>query len=177
MVRNQLRAARALASDAAVDRALASLDDATRIELVDALPVSWCSLAGIRAFHEATAREVSEDPDVWHKRVVEKAMEQTFSTIWRFFFRLTSADALVKRASAVYSRTFDTGTMDAELIAPGHSVAHLRGWPAAPDFHLNAVATGIATLLRVAKRRAITVTWTRTHEGARFEIHSTTLET
>jgi hypothetical protein len=176
VVRNQLRAARALASEEVVDRALASLEDGAQRELRDALPVSWCSLLNVRAFHEAVAKEMGADPDVWHKRVVEHAMEQTFNTVWRFFFRLTSADALVKRASAVYSRTFDTGSMEAELIAPGRSVAHLRGWPAAPDFHLNAVATGIATMLRIARRRHITVTWSRTHDGARFEIHSTSGE-
>jgi hypothetical protein len=172
VVRNQLRAAKALSSEEAVERALSTLDPAAQRELRDALPVSWCSLLNVRAFHEAVAREVGTDADMWHKRVVEHAMEQTFNTVWRFFFRLTSADALVKRASAVYSRTFDTGSMEAELISPGRSIAHLRGWPAAPDFHLNAVATGISTMLRIARRRQITVTWTRTHEGARFEIYS-----
>lgn len=177
VVLNQLRAARALSSDEVVDRALGSLPEEARIEVSEALPVSWCRLDYVRAFHHATAREVGEDPNTWHKRVVERSMEQTFSTIWRFFLRLTSADALVRRASAVYSKTFDTGTMDAELIAPGHSVAHLRGWPQAPDFTMNAVATGISTMLRIARRRAITVTWTRTADGARFEIHSTSQST
>lgn len=175
-MRNQLRAAKALASEDAVERALSTLDPAAQRELREALPVSWCSLLIVRAFHEAVAREIGADADVWHKRVVEHAMEQTFSTVWRFFFRLTSADALVKRASAVYSRTFDTGSMEAELISPGRSVAHLRGWPSAPDFHLNAVATGIATMLRIARRRQISVTWSRTHDGAKFDIHSTSVE-
>jgi hypothetical protein len=173
VVRNQIRAARALSSDEIVDRALASLDEAARRDVTEALAVSWCELQHVRAFHEAVAREVGEEPNAWHRRVVEHSMEQTFSTIWRFFFRLTSADALVRRASAVYSRTFDTGKMEAELIAPGHSIATLRGWPNAPEFTMNAVATGISTMLRIARRRAISVTWTRTPDGAKFDIHST----
>lgn len=157
-MRNQLRAARSIASDELVDRALGKMTEEARREVTEALAVSWCRLDHVRAFHHAVAAEVGEAPDGWHRRVVERSMEQTFSTIWRSFFRLTSADALVRRASAVYSKTFDTGRMEAKLIAPGHSIATLRGWPDAPEFTMNAVATGISTMLRFARRRAITVT-------------------
>jgi hypothetical protein len=170
VVRNQLRAARALSSDDAVDRALASMSPEQRRELVDALAVSWCKLTTVRAFHEATAAVVGEETNAWHQRVVERAMQQTFSTIWRFFLRLTSPDALVKRAANVYAKTFDTGAMDAVVVAPGHSIASLSRWPDAPDFHLNALATGIATMLRVAGRKTVHIKWERTVDGARFHI-------
>ena len=76
----------------------------------------------------------------------------------------------MRRAANVYAKTFDTGTMDAEVVSPGHSLASLRKWPDAPDFHLNAVATGIATMLRVAGRKSVNVKWERTPDGARFHI-------
>jgi hypothetical protein len=169
-VRNQLRAARALSSDEAVERALASMEEEQRLELMGTLAVSWCRLTTVRAFHEATAAVVGEDVNAWHLRVVERAMQQTFSTIWRFFLRLTSPDALVKRAANVYAKTFDTGAMEAQVLAPGHSLAILSKWPDAPEFHLNALATGIATMLRVAGRKTVNVHWERTPEGARFHI-------
>lgn len=176
VVRNQLRAARALSSDEVVERALASLSPEIRTELVGALPVSWCALTSVRAFHEATARVVGQETNPWHLRVVEQAMQQTFSTVWRFFLRLTSADALVKRAANVYAKTFDTGAMEAKVISPGHSIAQLTKWPDAPDFHLNALATGIATMLRVAGRKTVNVRWERTSDGAKFHIHSSRTE-
>ena len=174
VVHNQLRAARALASDEIVERALASMPPSQRTELTDALPISWCSLATVRAFHEATARCAGEDANHWHVRVVERAMEQTFSTVWRFFLRLTSAEALVRRAASVYGKTFDTGEMSATLVAPGHSRAELTRWPDAPEFHLRALAAGIGTMLRMAGRTAVDVKWERTPDGARFHIHSST---
>jgi hypothetical protein len=104
--------------------------------------------------------------------VVEHATLETFSTTWRFVLRLTSPEALVKRASGMYARIFDTGKMEATVVAPGHSVAKLTGWPDPPAFHLDGVATGIATVLRVAKIESPQVRWHRTPAGADFDIRS-----
>ena len=172
IIRNQIEAARAMGGAAKVERALASLSPAQQSELRDLLPVSWCTLSTARAFHEAMASQMGEPVNVWHPRVVERAMEQTFNTVWRFFMRLTSAEALVKRSATIYAKTYDTGSLEAVLLSPGHSQLTLTGWPDAPDYHLNGLATGIATMLRVAGRSSVTVRWTRTPQGATFETHS-----
>ena len=171
-MREEMRAARELANDAAVDEALARLSPDVAREVRDVLAVSWCSLASLRDFHETMAAVVKEDTTVWHLRVVEHATQEMFSTTWRFFLRLTSSDALVRRASSVYARIFDTGKMEASVVAPGHSVARLTGWPEPPAFHLDAVATGIVTVLRVAKIESVRARWQRTPDGADFEIRS-----
>jgi hypothetical protein len=173
IVREEIRSARTLTSDAAVEQALERLSPQMAHELRDVLAVSWCSLASLRAFHEAMAAVLKEDPTVWHLRVVEHATREMFSTTWRFFLRLTSPDALVRRASAMYARIFDTGKLEAFLIAPGHSVARLTGWPEPHAFHLDGVATGIVTMLRVAKIEAVRTRWQRTPDGADFEIRTT----
>lgn len=172
VVVNQLQTARQLAGEAVIERALTRLTSSQRDEVRGVLAVSWCSLATVRAFHEATAAEMGESVDVWHLRVVERSMQQTFNTVWRFFLRLTSPDALIKRAAAVYAKTYDTGSLEAVLIAPGHSRATLTGWPDVPDYQLNALATGISTMLRAAGRSSVTVRWGRIAQGARFEIHT-----
>ena len=172
VVISQIAVARALAGDAKVDEALEALEPAQRTELSDLLAVSWCSLPTLRAFHEQTAQRVGESVNTWHLRVVERSMQQNFHTVWRFFLRLTSAEALVKRAAAVYSKTYDTGTMEAEILAPGHSRATLSGWPDVPDYQLNALATGIGAMLRAAGRTTASVRWARTPQGARFDIHA-----
>jgi hypothetical protein len=172
-VREEIRAARTLTSEATVEQALARLAPEAANELRDVLAVSWCSLASLRAFHEAMAAVLKEDPTVWHLRVVEHATREMFSTTWRFFLRLTSPDALVRRSSSMYARIFDTGKMEAFIIGPGHSVARLTGWPEPPAFHLDGVTTGIVTVLRVAKIEGVRARWQRTPDGADFEIRST----
>jgi len=167
-----MRSARVLSSEADVDRALSQLLPEVASEVSDVLAVSWCRLSSLRAFHEAMAAVLNEDITAWHLRVVEHATQETFSTTWRFVLRLTSPEALVKRASGMYARIFDTGKMEASVVAPGHSVARLTGWPDPPGFHLDGVATGIATVLRVAKIESARVRWQRTAAGADFEIRS-----
>lgn len=172
IVREELRAARRLTSDESVDEALSQLAPETAEELRDVLAVSWCPLASLRAFHEAIAAVLQEDPTVWHQRVVERATEEMFHSTWRFFLRLTSPEGLVRRASTMYARIFDTGQMEASLVGPGHSIAHLVGWPDPPAFHLDGMATGIVTLLRVAKIDSARARWSRTTDGADFEIRT-----
>lgn len=172
IVHSQMAVARALAGDTRVAQAIESLTPEQRSELRDLLAVSWCSLSTLRAFHEATAGLMNESTNVWHLRVVERAMQQNFHTVWRFFLRLTSPEALVKRAAAIYSKTYDTGAMEASLVAPGHSRAQLTGWPDIPEYQLNALATGIGAMLRAAGRSTVSVRWARTPQGARFDIHT-----
>jgi hypothetical protein len=172
IVREEIRSARALASEATVEQALEQLPPEAADELRQILAVSWCSLASLRVFHETMAAVLKEDPTVWHLRVVEHATQEMFSTTWRFFLRLTSPDVLVRRASSMYARIFDTGKMQAFIVAPGHSVARLTGWPEPPAFHLDGVATGIVTILRVAKIDSVRIRWQRTADGADFEIRS-----
>jgi hypothetical protein len=167
-----MRSARKLTSDGALDEALARLAPEVARELRDVIAIGWCSLASLRAFHEAMAAVLKEDPTVWHLRVVEHATQEMFSTTWRFVLRLTSPDALIRRASSMYARIFDTGKMEAFIVAPGHSVAKLTGWPEPPAFHLDGVATGIVTVLRVAKIESVRTRWQRTPVGADFEIRA-----
>jgi hypothetical protein len=172
VVREEIRAARALASDEIVEEVLAQLSPPVAEELRGVLAVSWCSLGSVRAFHETMAAVRKEDPTVWHLRVVEHTTQEMFNTTWRFFLRLTSPEALVRRASTMYARIFDTGKMEAFLVGPGQSLARLSGWPEPPAFHLDGVTTGIVTVLRLARMEQVRARWTRTPQGADFEIRT-----
>ena len=171
-MREEIRSAGALASEAQVEEAFGQLPPEVAREVRDVLAVSWCSLGSLRSFHEAMAAVVKADPNAWHLRVVEHATQEMFSTTFRFFLRLTSPEALVRRASTVYARIFDAGKMEATVVGPGHSLARLSGWPEPPAFHLDAVATGIVTVLRVAKLESVRARWQRTPVGADFEIRT-----
>jgi hypothetical protein len=51
-------------------------------------------------------------------------------------------------------------------------MVHLTGWADAPAFHLDGVATGIVALLKLAKIDPVKVKWTRTLQGADFEVRT-----
>jgi hypothetical protein len=167
-----MRSARALAGDDGIEAALARLEPDVANELRDVLAVAWCRLSSLRTFHETAAAVLKEDPTAFHLRIVEHTARQMLHTTLRFFLRLTSPDALVRRASTMYARVFDTGSMEASVVTPGHSVARLVGWPSPPAFHLDGVSTGLVTLLKVAKIETVRARWTRTPEGADFDIRT-----
>lgn len=172
IIREEIKAARSLGGNDAIDAALDQLEPEVSAELRDVLAVSWCRLSSLRHFHESAAAVLKEDPTSWHLRVVEHATHEMFHSTWRFFLRFTSPEAVVKRASSMYARIFDAGHMEASIIAPGHSVARLTGWPEPPAFHLDGVATGMVTVLKIAKVEAVRIRWTRTPDGAEFEVRS-----
>jgi hypothetical protein len=116
---------------------------------------------------------MGEDVDVWRLRLLKLSTRLTFSTTLRFFIRLTTQEALLKRSAAMYSKFFDKGAMKAR---PGDNafLLELTGWRDASPFHLDGVGMGIVALLAVAKIEQVKISWTRTPEGANFEIRRST---
>lgn len=167
---DQLAVSRELVGAAAVERAIASVDEATRAELSAILPVSMVSLATVDAIHDAVAREVGEDPTAWHRKVLRAGTERTFSTVWRFFLQLTSLEAIAKRVATVFSKTFDRGEMTARLEAPGVVIMTLTHWPDVETRQLVAIETATESVMHLSGRKSYRVRWTRTPDGAVFEL-------
>jgi hypothetical protein len=170
---DQLAVARELVGEAAVERALHRVDAATREELVGLLPVSTVSLTTVDAIHDAVAAEVGEDPAVWHRRVIRQGTERTFATVWRFFLRLTTLEAIAKRVATVFSKTFDRGAMTASTAGPGLVRMELTGWPDVGVRQLVAVEVATESVMHLSGRKHTTVRWTRTPDGAVFEVNTT----
>ena len=97
-------------------------------------------------------------------------VERTLTTVWRFFMRLTSVEAIVKRAASIYSKSYDRGSMRAALVSDELVEVILDGWPDVPDFELDAIASGFDAVLGIAKRKHSRITMERTAGGARFEV-------
>jgi hypothetical protein len=169
---DQLKVAEELLGKDAARRALARMPPSARDELAGLLPVSWCTLTTADAIHEAMAREAGERVEDWHRKMVRTGMERTFSTIWRFFLRLTSIEQITKRAATMYGKSFDQGHMTAERIGPGHIVMTLRGWPDVPDRELAAIEVSTEIVIRLSGRSRGTVRVTRTPDGARFDVRT-----
>jgi hypothetical protein len=153
-----------------VARAVATLTEAERAELDGLLPMSWMNIGTAYAFHVAVAAQIGEDVIAWHRRLTRVGLEQTFTTLWRFFMKMASVESLVKRASAIYGRSYDKGKLASTLVRPGLLEARLTEWPDIPEFEIGAIVSGIEVLLHLAGRRSAAVFWTRESDGVRFEI-------
>jgi hypothetical protein len=167
---DQLAVARELVGEAAVERGILRAGAAVREELASLLPVSMVTLATVDALHDAIAAEVGEDPTTWHRKIIRQGTERTFSTVWRFFLRLTTLEAITKRAATMFSKTFDRGAMSATATGPGVVRMTLTGWPDVGVRQLVAIEVATESVMHLAGRRHTTVRWTRTPDGAVFDV-------
>jgi hypothetical protein len=170
IVLDQIQLAKDLLGAQAIDDALQRMPPAAHAELCALLPMGWCSVLTAAEFHCAVAGVTGQDVVVWHRKVVRAGLERTFTTFWRFLMRLTSIEALVKRAAVIYGKSYDRGAMVARSIGPGHVEAIISGWPEMPDFELDAVRCGFETIVALAGRQGTVVHVARHPDGAVLDI-------
>jgi hypothetical protein len=151
-----------------VAQALASMPEAQRRELEDALPVSWVSLEASDGMMIALASQLGRPPLEVHTEVVRKSVARTIHTLWRVLLHFTTDEALVRRTPLLYSKTCDLGELTSKIVAPGRAEIRLTGNPAATDLLLNGVVAGITAVLEYAGRKDVRVTYDRTPAGALF---------
>jgi hypothetical protein len=170
VVLDQLNLAKELLGEDVVARAVAHLAPDAHAELDALLPMSWCKLTTAFAIHEAIANEIGQGVKEWHRTIVRAGIERTLNTVWRFFIRLTSIEAIVKRATTIYGKSFDRGSMRAALVSDDVIEVVLTEWNDVPDFELDAIASGLDAVLSVAKKKHSRITFERRLGGARFEV-------
>ena len=170
---DQFQLAKEVLGPEAVDRAIATLPAAARTEIEELLPVSWLCIDTAAQFHYAVAKQANKDPIEWHRLLTRLGLERTFTTVWRLFMRLVSVEALIKRTAVIYARSYDTGRIEAQLIAPGHIEATLSDWPDIPEFEIDALTSGVQAMLHIAGRRTASVTWRRHATGIYFDVRYT----
>jgi hypothetical protein len=170
VVLDQLALSRKLLGDDVVTRAFGAISAEQRAELDDLLPVSWCRLTTAFAIHQAIADQIGQDVMVWHRTIVRVGIERTLTTVWRLFMRLTSTEALLKRAASIYGKSFDRGSVHAAQLPEGGVEVVLTEWPDVPDFELDAIATGLDAILKLGGRKNTRITVERRPGGARFEV-------
>lgn len=149
------------------ERGLALLPPECRAEFEGLSMLSWCSHATVLAVSRAMAEVAGVPAEQFVERVVRESLTKTFRGVWRVLLTFNSDEALVKRASLIYSKTCDRGWLKASLIRPGLATVHMGGWPEIDTLDAVAFATGIETVLRLAGRNHVRVDWRR--EGA--EVH------
>jgi len=161
LILDQIRLLKDLHGADIVAAACASLAPPLREEIDGLLPGGWCSLDAAREMKAAIASRLGEPLLSLQRRIVRLGIERTLHTVWRFFVRQLSDEALARRVPLVYSRSFDRG--ECRVVGSGEREMNLElhGWPAIPDFDLVGLATGVETVLVLAGRKEPHVAFTR----------------
>ena len=165
---DQLDVLREVVGKDTVDGALRNLPPATRDELAQVLPMTWMRTQLAEDVFNAIADAAGRERFGLHAQIVRMGVERTLKTLWRLILRFTTDAALVQRTPLIYSKTFDRGELTSRIAAPGRSELTLEGWPDISEMQIRGLAMGIETVLKVAGRKDVRMTWDRTSEGAFF---------
>jgi hypothetical protein len=168
LAQQQLAFARKRWGDETVERALQTLEPVDREELSSATAVSWVRIEPFERFHVALARELGRRVEDTHPEIVVGGSRRTFDTLWKMLLRVGGARIVMTRAPVVYSKTYDTGTMESRDIGDEGGRFALLGWPDVPEFVLRGLRAGITAALESVGRTGVSITSTRTPDGAMF---------
>jgi hypothetical protein len=155
IVQNLREAMIEVAGAPVVDSALERIPSAARIELIEALPISWVSLRSVEYLLHGIADVSRSDVYALNRDVNRRGAERTFTTMWRMMLRLASVDLLFSRSQAYFSRTYDRGRLDARILFPGRAQLEIRGRPGMSRMAREGFAVGVETLLRCGGRHVL----------------------
>jgi hypothetical protein len=169
----QRRVMETLLGPAGFERGLSSLPGERRDEFENLTMLSWCRRTTVIAVSEAMAEAAGLPAETFVQQVVRESLERTFRGVWRVLLKFNSDEALVKRASLIYSKTCDRGWLKAALVSPGLARVKMGGWPQIDELDAVAFAAGIETILRLAGRSYVKVEWRRAGDEVHFEVRTT----
>ncbi len=153
------------------ERVIAELPADARERYLEASPLTWLSIDTAERVFVLAARHLDRDVAELHESVSRRAVERTLTTLWRFVLRLASDEALIARSQRIYSRAFQTGTLEARIVEPGRAEIKVHGWPDMPEFSLRGFRIAIETVLVLAGRENVRLSLQRTRSGP--EVHAT----
>lgn len=151
-----------------VTQALAKLPDKIRREYDMIAPLSWFPVEWFNLLVTTVAAEVGIPVLNLHAEITRTSSERTASMVWRVFLRLTSDEALLERTPLLYSRSCSQGELTGKVVSPGKAEVTLIGWPGIPDIQMQGLRMMIASVMKVAGRKAVKVTADRRPSGACF---------
>jgi hypothetical protein len=159
-----------LVGPSAIAAAKSQLAEEMRFELDSMSAVSWVPLETFNEFVDAIGRAAGVEPDPLLDKSIRLATQRTFRTVWRMLLRVTTDDALIKRAPLIYSRSRNFGQLTARMAEPGRAEVLLTGAADANDRTLRTVGVGIQCVAEIAGRRDVRMSFARTSDGGRYDI-------
>lgn len=152
----------------AVAAAIDALSPAMGQEYRDASVLSWVSQPAVREVTREVARRAGLSGEALAERIVRDSVLELCRGPWNVLLRLTSDEALIERAAALFARSFDAGRIRAQRSADTVELV-LEGWPRPDRMDLVSIRAGISATLEAVGRRA-EIELTPQPSGARFVV-------
>lgn len=144
---------------------LARLPKEVQEELSATAPVGWVRVSSLRAMFEAASAVSGRDADLLTDEAVRVSTAQTFRTIWRVLLPFVTAEAIVKRASALYGKSRNVGAMSVRSVGDHRAELELSQWPRIQERDLRSLAVATRSILEVAGRRDVQCRWSLAEDG------------
>jgi hypothetical protein len=127
--RSFIGAARRLYGPAVVEKMLPYLpaDVAAAIGKDRFITSGWYPLSQYRALHAALARATGGDPPALARAIGRDATMDDFRGIYRVLAFVLAPEFLMRRAPGIWSRYYDTGTLEVPAARRGYAEARFRG--------------------------------------------------
>jgi len=153
-----------------MERTVESLPDHLA-DLARAAPrLGWVPYEHVEQIVTVAAAYAGQPVAEFQHRMVLRVAERTFSGIWGILVRLTSPRALMKRAAALFRRTYSKGQLSWVSDAKGCMQLALRGVQSPSDYFLRGVAYSVETALRHTGATGVRFTMKRLPNGADYEL-------
>lgn len=134
-------------------------------ELSATAPVGWVRVSSLRAMFEAASAVSGRDVDLLTDEAVRVSTAQTFRTIWKVLLPFVTADAIVKRVSALYSKSRNVGAMSVRFVGDHRAELEVTQWPHIQERDLRSLAMATRSVLEVAGRRDVQCRWIVAADG------------
>ena len=153
------------------ERAIASLPPDLADTARTQIAVGWVSFDTVSAVVEVVGAEHGESLERFQRELVGRVARRQFRGVWRMLLRLTSREALLKRASALWRRTYSRGEARFESDGGQEGTLILSDLGYASDYMLRGVGYSFEALLEHTGATDVRVRSQRLGGGhARFEV-------
>ncbi len=160
---------RAELGDKAVDEALKKIPAPLREE-VDALVAgAWLGVDKIDILYESIAAQAGRSLEELFPTVIESANEQVFNTVWKALLRLAPGRMIVRRAAAVYRKSYTHGVMTPRDVEGGVEL-DLTHWPGITRNRILGIIAGMRAALRISGSADARISHRRTSDGVCFMV-------
>lgn len=153
----------------AVDRALQGLPTELQREVEALVAGAWLDVGKIDIVYESIAAEAGRPLEDLFPTVIEAANAQVFNTVWKALLRLAPGRLVVRRAAAVYRKSYTHGVMTARDVEGGIEL-DLTHWPGITRNRILGTIAGVRAGLRISGNVDARVSHRRTTDGVCFVI-------
>lgn len=152
-----------------VDAAIARQPTAVREELDALVSGAWFACDRVDAIYDSLAAITGRDVEELLPVAAERGNVDAFSSVWKALMRMAPGRLLIKRASAMFEKSYTHGKLTATDVGQDVQL-DLTHWPNVPRNRILGTAAGIRAVLRLAGRSDAQVEHERPPDGARFMI-------